>query len=60
MENLTTSLKIGASETSGGVTQLMQGDWGAIGIDAVEWSAMNAWRFHQLCKAFYSEDGSGL
>ena len=61
MENLATALWIFGNEGSGGTPSLLcNGDIGVIGIDAAEWSAEDAHRFHQLCLANYSEDGSGL
>lgn len=61
MENLNTPVFIGSSVESGGVpASFMKGDFGCLGIDAVEWSAMDARRFHQLCLAYYSENGSTL
>jgi len=47
MENLTTPLMIGASIGTGGVSEaFMQGDIGHVGIDAVEWSAADAWKHY--------------
>lgn len=61
MENTATDAWIGAYEGTGGApTGFFGGDFGCLGIDDAEWAAMTAWRFHQLCLAFYSEDGSGL
>ena len=61
MENLTTPLWFGADESASGTpASFFAGDIGVLGIDAAEWSAEDVHRFHQLCLANYSEDGSGL
>lgn len=61
MENLGLSVLIGANKGMGGTPEsFIQGDFGCLGIDAVEWSATDSWRFHQLCLSAYSEDGVSL
>ena len=61
MENLATALWISGWEQAGGAGgSYMQGDFGCLGIDASEWTAAKANRFHQLCLANYSEDGISL
>jgi hypothetical protein len=54
MENLSVSVLINALEgPTGEKIQLGQGDGAMVGIDGSIWSAMNVWRFHQLCKGLY-------
>ncbi|MCK5217614.1 MAG: hypothetical protein KAJ93_07480 [Methanosarcinales archaeon] len=61
MENLATPLWIGGWEQADGTPgDLIQDDFGCLGIDASEWTAAKANRFHQLCLANYSEDGISL
>jgi len=61
MEKLTVPLWIGSWMNSAGqANSFMENDFGCLGIDDAEWSAMTAWRFHQLCLVNYSEDGVGL
>ena len=55
MENLTTPVWIGANEGAGGTpTLFMQGDIAHVGCDAVEWSAMDAYRHWLTCRGLYN------
>ena len=61
MENTGSSLFIGGrTEVGGSMDNFIDGDFGCLGIDGSEWSAMDVWRFHQLCLMAYSEDGVSL
>ena len=54
MENLTVPCLIGSYENESGVANtFMTGDVALIGLDGYEWTAMDIWRFYQLCKGLY-------
>jgi len=61
MENTTTHLFIGANITSAGIVgNLLNGDFGLIGIDAVERSASDAWQLWLTILGKYNENGRTL
>lgn len=61
MENLATPAYIGAyTAASGNPDAFFDGDFGCLGIDASEWTAADALAFHNICLAYYSEDGETL